>query len=1047
MTRFLAPATVSDMASVAATRPAKRAVARRAAAFRALAAFFSDLQKFQEAVQHSVDSEKRRNTRSRASTAADRSDVKVAGRGVMSGSGPAPPLSARVRLTQSQKVSPGAVSSLLASLGDAEADTVGRLIDVLAKRLSAEFGYGSLRTATAALLFSIERLENSSTMQPLQSLAEGALAGTRGSMASQSRSGGKDLQMLLKPQIEELDRQILAKNLVDVDGLYRARLSGVRVSVRLLKASVLSTRVKAGLLLHQKLSTSPFVVQMFGVGYSTGNGWFVAMEYIERSLEDLIIAWPPMQTSRLVRVAVDVASGFSYLHGAGIFHRDVGPRCVLVTNTLQVKIADFSISEEMSAGCQTLKTLQSTASGVSSPVYTAPEQHINMAVSDSTKMSTEASARCDVYGLGCVLLELFSRSRQRLADALPDDLVHYYSERFKEFKIQTKPGIRAKADAKARGSAHLVPRRERKTPVGIDISDFELPPLVSPAVSSALALDPKDRPSMAVLRDMLSRALREAEAADDENGGILYLDKEQVAEVDRSLVISNLIKGTQNIYKISLFGVTAAVKVMGSVALIGALKSEVKILQETSKHESVVGFLGAGFSQRHGWFLVMEYVPNSLSDLCFRQPLLPLGLRVQMAEDMAGAFRDLHKRGVFHRDIKPHNVLVTSGFQVRICDFGISQTMRHAGQAPGATRREVTIANAGLLGTPAYMSPEQHVGGVDLKRLSPLHTQRIDVFAFGVLLLELFTGLRLSSELNTEKLKSYYRKRSRELGGSSRSKGDVKLEHDAVGVAAPVSVPAFECAAMRKRCDPRLMRIIDICCAMRHEERPLMGKVASLLRRARLDIQTEAKDRAKDAARAPGIAGSIVVATAVAADAEAVSGAMHSAEEKKSGPFSTLGMLPMSPDPETNAAPPAAPRLDKKRSSSFLRESRARTASSGSRASSGGGTTGSEMRLLAADVAGLVNSSRATATTLGASSTDAAVEGGYARVLGNDPDDLNSSTTLDVLESPVASPPTPTARTVKSVRFAGDEAALPLSASARRRHSAPSWGDGDMHIV
>ena len=802
LTRMLDADAIADMAASAKSRAARKAVRRRARALKALSGLFVDLLAFMEKVQLCLQKDRKRQMlRARIGSRT----------GSGRGSTQSPSLARHIQSNQKD--------------GSARDQTEGarsvtELTRKLIERLAAEIKVGPNQQVAEAIIFSVDKIENSASMQPLQALADAALGDGRVSFAPKSRAGTKELQMLLKPQAEELDRQILAKNQMGVGAedsrLYRARLSGVLVCVRLLKASVISPRVKAGLLLHQKLSTSPFVIQMFGVGYSPKNGWFVAMELIERSLEELIEAWPPMRPSRLVRIAVDIASGFAYLHDAGIYHRDVGPSCILVTNTLQVKIADFSISEDMAGGNQTLKTLQSTVSGVSSPVYTAPEHHLGLGESQVTKLSAKQSAKCDVYGLGSVLVELFARSRQRLTDVLPDDLFHYYKDRFEALVPDRKRGSTTSARVPATVAAK---QSSQDAPLGFDLDDFELPPVVVPAVRAAVALESKRRVTMSKLRDLLSRALTQAEKQDD-GDDILYLTQDEVKNVDSNLIIKNLIKGTENIYKITLSGVPVAVKALGSVALTGALKTEVKMLQELSKHECVVGFLGAGFSERLGWFLCMEYVPNTLTELCFRKPMLPLGLRLQMAIDMAQGFRDLHARGVFHRDIKPHNVLVTSSFKIKICDFGISQTVKKVGQAPGATRREITIAHAGILGTPAYMSPEQHLGGVDLKRLSPMDTQRIDVFAFGVMLLELFTGVKLASQLKVNQLKQYYQERA-------------NVFHNAEKKVKDSGTRAFESKLMDSKCEPRLLSIVNRCAAFLPEHRPLMSEVHSLLRLAR----------------------------------------------------------------------------------------------------------------------------------------------------------------------------------------------------------------------
>jgi serine/threonine protein kinase len=123
-------------------------------------------------------------------------------------------------------------------------------------------------------------------------------------------------------------------------------------------------------------------------------------------------------------------------------------------------------------------------------------------------------------------------------------------------------------------------------------------------------------------------------------------------------------------------------------------------------------------------FIASEYVRGeSLRSAIARGPL-PLPRVRAMALEMASALAAAHAAGVIHRDLKPENVLITSDGRIKIVDFGIAQI-----EGPEATR--LTRAGA-MLGTPAYMAPEQLLGG---------HVDgRADIYALGVLLSEIVTG-------------------------------------------------------------------------------------------------------------------------------------------------------------------------------------------------------------------------------------------------------------------------------------------------------------------
>src|SRR5262250_3319997 len=106
---------------------------------------------------------------------------------------------------------------------------------------------------------------------------------------------------------------------------------------------------------------------------------------------------------------------------------------------------------------------------------------------------------------------------------------------------------------------------------------------------------------------------------------------------------------------------------------------------------------------------------------------LPIETALQYARQIAEALEYAHERGVVHRDLKPANIKVTTEGRVKVLDFGLAKVMSNDAEPPDSmsptlTMRE-TVAGA-VMGTPAYMSPEQARG-------QPVD-RRADIWAFGV---------------------------------------------------------------------------------------------------------------------------------------------------------------------------------------------------------------------------------------------------------------------------------------------------------------------------
>jgi len=133
-------------------------------------------------------------------------------------------------------------------------------------------------------------------------------------------------------------------------------------------------------------------------------------------------------------------------------------------------------------------------------------------------------------------------------------------------------------------------------------------------------------------------------------------------------------------------------------------------------------------------YLVMEYVDGA-PIVCHERPqALPPAEVLRLATQIAAALEAAHGKGIVHRDLKPANILVTTGGVVKLLDFGLA---KYAGStdvsADEAETMSVTEVGT-IVGTPAYMSPEQAEGKTA--------DARSDIFSFGTVLYEMVAGHR-----------------------------------------------------------------------------------------------------------------------------------------------------------------------------------------------------------------------------------------------------------------------------------------------------------------
>ncbi len=176
---------------------------------------------------------------------------------------------------------------------------------------------------------------------------------------------------------------------------------------------------------------------------------------------------------------------------------------------------------------------------------------------------------------------------------------------------------------------------------------------------------------------------------------------------------------------------------MDTESVLARFESERQALA-VLEHPNVAKILDAGATPRGRPYFVMELVHGeSITDYCDKHQL-NVEQRIELLIPVCKAVQHAHQKGIIHRDLKPSNVLVSEADGVAtpiVIDFGIAKI-----ESDDLADQTLYTREGELIGTPAYMSPEQ-ISGKDVDT-------RADVYALGVLLYRLLTG-RLPFDMET----------------------------------------------------------------------------------------------------------------------------------------------------------------------------------------------------------------------------------------------------------------------------------------------------------
>jgi len=150
------------------------------------------------------------------------------------------------------------------------------------------------------------------------------------------------------------------------------------------------------------------------------------------------------------------------------------------------------------------------------------------------------------------------------------------------------------------------------------------------------------------------------------------------------------------------------------------------------KHPNIIDIFDIG-KYKDNFYFAMEFIDGEMFDVYMKRADVDIEDKLEKYMQVVDAISYAHERGIIHRDLKPSNIMLTKEGMPKVMDFGLAKKLK---EAEGEESLSLKTQAGAVIGTPHYMSPEQANGDTELI------DHRTDIFALGVIMYEMVTGVR-----------------------------------------------------------------------------------------------------------------------------------------------------------------------------------------------------------------------------------------------------------------------------------------------------------------